>query len=116
VSYIAYPDFETDPFPAIHLRVKVSLRDLNIDVFDYSEWTDPPLLFRKDEFLTPEHEKAALFTKLSKQMAKAGILPSPDARFTRVQWTEHLRSNGYSLKGHRLHLSSDTTQAKRPHS
>lgn len=102
VSYIAYPDFDTDPCPAIQLRVKVSLRSLDFDVFDYSEWPDPPLLFRKDEFLPPEHPRRILFTKLSKQMAKAGVLPSPEARFTRSQWAEHLRLAGYSLRGHRL--------------
>ena len=41
VSYIAYPDFDTDPFPALQLRVKVSLRSLNIDLFDYSDMDRP---------------------------------------------------------------------------
>ena len=112
VTYIAYPDFDTDPFPAIALRVKVSLCSLNIDLFDYSKWTDPPLLFRKDEFLPAEHPRKALFTKLSKQMAKAAVLPSPEARFSRSQWAEHLRSTGYLLRGHRLSVSSDTAQFK----
>lgn len=114
VSYIAYPEFETDPFPAIHLRVKVSLRDLNIDVFDYSEWTDPPLLFRKDEFLAIEHPKKALFTKLSKQMANAGVLPSPDTKFSRSQWAKHMMSSGYFLRGHRLVTSAASPKAQRP--
>ena len=113
VSYIAYPDFDTDPFPAIALRVKVSLCSLNIDLFDYSKWTDPPLLFRKDEFLPTEHPRKALFTKLSKQMAKAGALPSPEARFSRSQWAEHLRSTGYLLRGHRLSVSTDSDRAHR---
>jgi len=101
VSYIAYPDFEKDPCPAIQLRVKVSLRSLNIDVFDYSEWPDPPLLFRKDEFLPAEHPQKVIFGKLSKQMAKAGLLPQPDARFSRSQWTEFFQASGYVMKGHR---------------
>ena len=115
VSYIAYPDFDTDPFPALQLRVKVSLRSLNIDFFDYSEWTDPPLLFHKDEFLPAEHPRKALFAKLTKQMAKAGVLPSLEVRFSRSQWAEYLRSTGYSLRGHTLSLSSEA-RAKRPRS
>ncbi len=116
VSYIAYPDFEKDPFPAIQLRVKVSLRSLEIDVFDYSEWSDPPLLFRKDEFLPPEHPKRLLFSKLSKQLAKAGVLPSSESRFTGSQWKEFLSASGYSIRGHALSSSPDTSRAKRPQS
>ena len=116
VSYIAYPDFEKDPCPAIQLRVKVSLRSLNIDIFDYSEWTDPPLLFRKDEFLPAEHPKKVLFGKLSTQMAKADVLPQPDARFSRSQWISFLQTSGYVLKGHKLSSSADTSRANRPQS
>ena len=116
VSYIAYPDFEKDPCPAIQLRVKVSLRSLNIDVFDYSEWPNPPLLFRKDEFLPGEHPQKMLFSKLTKQMAKADVLPQPDARFSRSQWISFLQTSGYVLKGHKLLSSSDTSRANRPQS
>ncbi len=116
VSYVAYPDFEKDPCPALNLRVKVSLRSLNIDVFDYSEWPDPPLLFRKDEFLPTEHPQKVLFGKLSKQMAKAGLLPQPDARFSRSQWIDFLQASGYVMKGHKLSSSADTSRANRPQS
>ena len=115
VSYIAYPEFDKDPCPAIQLRVKVSLRSLNIEVFDYAKWADPPLLFRKDEFLPAEHPKKSLFGKLSKQMAKAGVLPASEARFSRSQWAEFLKTCGYTLRGHKL-SSSDTSRAKRPQS
>ena len=116
VSYIAYPEFEKDPCPAIQLRVKVSLRSLNIDVFDYSEWPDPPLLFRKDEFLPDEHPQKVLFGKLSKQMAKAGVLPQPDARFSRSQWIDFLQVSGYVMKGHKLSSSANTSRTIRPQS
>ncbi len=107
VSYIAYPDFDKDPCPAIQLRVKVSLPSLSIDLFDYSEWPDPPLLFRKDEFLPAEHPRKSRFIKLSKQLEKAGVLPAPDARFTRSQWTSFLHTSGYSMRGHTLSASPD---------
>jgi len=80
----------------------VSLRSLGIDVFDYSAWPDPPLLFRKDEFLPADHSQKPLFDRLSRQMERAGILPAAEDRFTKAKWSEFLQRSGYSLKGHRL--------------
>ncbi len=102
VSYIAYPDFEKHPHPSLKLRVKISLRSLRIDYFDYSEWDDPPILFRKNEFLHDDHPKVTLFGKLSKQEAKAHLLPDPDATFRASAWQQTLSESGYLLRGHKL--------------
>ena len=56
VSYIAYPDFENDPHPALKIRVKVTLPTLSIDLFDYSDWADAPILCRKEQLLHKEHQ------------------------------------------------------------
>jgi DNA phosphorothioation-associated putative methyltransferase len=115
VSYIVYPDFETVAFPKIQLRVKVALRSLAIDVFDYSNWPDPPVLFRKDEVLPSDHPKMKLFKSLSTQLKQAGILPSAEARFTQETWAKILTESGYQIRGHKL-VSSDTSRAIRPQS
>jgi DNA phosphorothioation-associated putative methyltransferase len=47
VSYLAYRNFENETRPALFLRIKVSLRTLAIDFFDYSQWNDPPVLDSK---------------------------------------------------------------------
>lgn len=102
VSYVSYPDFEKLPHPPLRQRVKVSLPTLSIDMFDYSHWQDPPLLFRKDELLHGEHPKAKLFKSLSRQEAKLGLLPEPDARELESVWTMRLQNEGLSLRGHRI--------------
>jgi len=102
VSYVAYPDFEKVPHPPIRQRIKVSLPTLSIDLFDYSNWQDPPLLFRKDELLYEQHPKAKLFKALSNQESRLGLLPNPDARELESVWTKRLRESGYELRGHRL--------------
>jgi DNA phosphorothioation-associated putative methyltransferase len=55
VSYLVYRDFEDQVNPPLLLRVKVSLRTLAIDYFDYSTWGDPPRLQGRDRLngLTP---------------------------------------------------------------
>ena len=63
VTYIAYPDFEKNPHPPLKRRLKISLRSLRIDDFDYSDWDDPPILFRKNEFLHEDHSKNRTHTQ-----------------------------------------------------
>ncbi len=42
VSYLVYPDFATDPHPALLRSIKLSLRSRELDCFDYAESTNPP--------------------------------------------------------------------------
>lgn len=44
VSYLVCPDLEHDANPAVRLRIKVNLRTLDIDFFDYALWNEQPRL------------------------------------------------------------------------
>ena len=61
VTYLVYANFESDPCPPLRLRVKVSLRSLDIDFFDYSQWDEPhtleskALVMRGSTQSTPDH-------------------------------------------------------------
>ena len=55
VSHLVYPDFETDPHPALSRSVKLSLRTREIDCFDYTASANPPILHRMETFLTADH-------------------------------------------------------------
>jgi len=102
VSYIAYPQFEKDPHPAMRLRVKVTLPTLSIDLFDYADWDDPPILCRKEELLSWDHEWYNKFAHLTRQEEKHGVL-NPDARLDRrSQLDLRLRDLGLILRGHRV--------------
>jgi DNA phosphorothioation-associated putative methyltransferase len=102
VSYIAYPDFDTLAHPPLRQRLKVTLPSLSIDMFDYSDWKDPPLLFRKEELLHPNHPKFKLFSTLTKQEQKAGLLPESSSSHPQSVWEMRLRDGGYTVRGHRL--------------
>jgi DNA phosphorothioation-associated putative methyltransferase len=54
VSYLVYPDFETDPHPALLRSVKLSLRTREIDCLEYAGSANPPILHRKEAFLRPD--------------------------------------------------------------
>jgi DNA phosphorothioation-associated putative methyltransferase len=55
VSYLVYPEFETNPHPALVRSVKLALRTRAIDCLEYGSSPNPPILHRKECFLLPEH-------------------------------------------------------------
>jgi DNA phosphorothioation-associated putative methyltransferase len=102
VSYLVYPDFETDPHPALFRSVKLSLRTREIDCFDYAASTNPPVLHRKETFLTADHPLHAKFARLTAQEEKNYLLEDSSEIGTREGWSSRLAERGFSLKGHRL--------------
>jgi DNA phosphorothioation-associated putative methyltransferase len=102
VSYLAYPDFEKDPHPALSLRVKVSLRTLWIEYFDYDGWEDPFILCRKDALLGPDHALRRRFEKLKRQEEAKGLLRDPSSVASRGRLERQLQLAGLTLCGHRL--------------
>ena len=102
ISYLAYPDFETDPHPALLRCVKLSLRTRELACYDYAQSANPPVLHRKETFLHPDHPLAAKFARLTRQEEQHGLLAETAAIGTRAGWEERLREAGYTLRGHRL--------------
>jgi DNA phosphorothioation-associated putative methyltransferase len=102
VSYLVYPDFETDPHPAPLRSVKLSLRTRAIDCFDYTASTNPPVLHRKETFLASDHPLHAKFARLTQQEEKHGLLDDLSEIGTREGWSSRLAERGFGLKGHRL--------------
>jgi DNA phosphorothioation-associated putative methyltransferase len=102
VSYSDYPDFETDPHPALQRSVKLSLRTREIDCFDYTASTNPPILHRKESFLTADHPLHAKFARLTQQEEKRGLLDDTATIGTKEGWSGRLAERGLVLRGHRL--------------
>jgi DNA phosphorothioation-associated putative methyltransferase len=54
VTLLKYEDFETSPLPRLVQRIKVNLRDHDLDVFSYGEAYAPTLLYYKSRFINEE--------------------------------------------------------------
>ncbi len=102
LSYLMYPDFDTDPHPALFRCIKLSMRTLNVDCYDYANSANPPVLHRKETFLAPDHPFHAKFAKLTKQEEKQGLLDETATIGTRAGWQTRLTETGFRLSGHRL--------------
>lgn len=102
LSYLMYPDFDTDPHPALFRCIKLSMRTLNVDCYDYAQSANPPVLHRKETFLAPDHPLQTKFAKLTEQEEKYGLLDETATIGTRAGWQTRLTETGFRLSGHRL--------------
>jgi DNA phosphorothioation-associated putative methyltransferase len=102
LSYLVYPDFESDPHPALWRCVKLNLRTRQIECYDYAAGGNPPVLHRKETFLLPDHDLHAKFARLTAQEERHGLLEEPSRIGTRTGWARRLSERGFALRGHRL--------------
>jgi DNA phosphorothioation-associated putative methyltransferase len=54
LSLLRYDDFEGQPLPRLLERVKIKLRERDIDYFAYGDEYPPPLLYRKSRYINEE--------------------------------------------------------------
>jgi hypothetical protein len=83
-------------------QIKLSLRTLDLDCWDYAESDNPPILHRKETFLEPSHSLYARFARLTAQEEHHGLLDETATIGTRAGWQQRLDERGFTLTGHRL--------------
>ncbi len=103
VSYLEYPDFDRDPHPVLRRTTYVHLGALDVDERDYSDSDNPPILHRKETFVTgdyPQHDK---FARLTAQEERFGLLSGGTREIGNLHgWQERLTACGVTLRGHRV--------------
>ena len=102
VSYLSYPDFESDPHPALAEATTVHLQTFRIRERDYRVSRNPPILHRKELFLLPDHPLGAKFARLTRLEESKGLLEDSARIGTRSGWEQRLLECGLALKGHRV--------------
>lgn len=103
ISYLTYPDFDKDPHPALKEALFVRIRDLDVDGRDYDGSSNPPILHRKETFVTSDHPLHGKFARLTKQEEKFGLFEE-DVRLigNREGWNERVALLGLEIRGHRV--------------
>ena len=102
VSYLSYPDFESDPHPALTASMTVHLQTFRVRERAYTTSRNPPILHRKETFVASDHPLQAKFARLTRQEEAKGLYEAPTHIGTRRGWEELLSTKGLSLRGHRL--------------
>jgi DNA phosphorothioation-associated putative methyltransferase len=102
VSYLTYPNFDSDPHPSLHSSLLVHLQTFELKRRDYSDSDNPPILHRKELFVRKEDPLRPKFERLTKQEEARGLYEEPSQIGTRKIWQALLDQKGLLIRGHRL--------------
>ncbi|MEU1413724.1 DNA phosphorothioation-associated putative methyltransferase [Streptomyces sp. NPDC005731] len=102
VSWLDYPEFNTDPHPRIAASYAVDLKTLKSSFTSYADSTNRPLLHRKHEFLAEDDPDAPKYRRLTDAEVRAGLYESPHLIGTEEGWNRALVRCERELRGHRL--------------
>jgi DNA phosphorothioation-associated putative methyltransferase len=102
VSYLSYPEFETDPHPALAFSVTVHLQTFREKYRDFRSSANPPILHRKETFLAIDHPLHAKFARLTRIEEQKGLYADTSIIGTREGWRAALVERQLQFKGHRL--------------
>lgn len=102
ISFLTYPDFDSDPHPALAEAVKINMNSGSISKTDYRKRANPPILHRKETFLPPNDSRIPEYAALTKQEEEAGLLRDLSRIGLRIHWETLLKRCGYNYEGHRL--------------
>lgn len=108
VSFLSYPDFDRDAHPKLASSVIVNLRKLSVDWRDYQASQNPPLLHRKEEFVSAEDPRRVLYAKLTRAEVRAGLYMQPETIGTLNGWRDTLQAANVRIAGHKLLKASAT--------
>lgn len=102
VSYLACPDFDSNPHPVTTETTKVWLRTLRVGFYRTENRSNPLLLDQKERMIDINDTRRPKFERLTNQELKHGILKQ-DADFRpRTYWDEALKASGFEFRGHRM--------------
>ncbi|MBV9023106.1 MAG: DNA phosphorothioation-associated putative methyltransferase [Streptomycetaceae bacterium] len=102
VSWLDYPDFDSDPHPRLMTSYQVDLTTFETSHHSYGNRDNRPLLHRKHEFLHPDDPDAAKYRRLTEAEVRAGLYTHPHLIGTEKGWESELARCGRALRGHRL--------------
>jgi DNA phosphorothioation-associated putative methyltransferase len=102
VSYLCYPEFDTDPHPTLLASLIVPLTTFHIHYREYTDSKNPPILHRKEAFLHLDHPLRDKFDRLTRQEEKHGLYKETHTIGTRDAWNALLDERRLRYSGHRL--------------
>lgn len=102
VSYLSYPEFDTDPHPALAMSWVADLRNLDLRPRDYTQRENPPVLHRKELFVPDHYPLREKFARLTAQEVRHGLFDEVLTIGTRDGWQARLDEVGWRTAGHRL--------------
>ncbi|MEL6441883.1 MAG: DNA phosphorothioation-associated putative methyltransferase [Cyanobacteria bacterium J06621_8] len=102
ITYLVYPEFDTQAHPALRATMEVDLHNLSVTYHDISDETNPLILHQKDALVAPDYPSYKKFVRLTKKEQKSGLLENKEAIRRLHGWLRCLREHELTIEGHKL--------------
>ena len=102
ISYLYYPDFDRDPHPKLQKSIIVDLKNKQVFQRQYQNSDNPPILHRKETFVTPDYPLYEEFAQLTAEEVALGLLDNSRVIGTWQQWQQLLCDHGLDFAGHHV--------------
>jgi DNA phosphorothioation-associated putative methyltransferase len=90
-----YPEFDTDPHPALHHSIQVDLQIQTTQQRDYYQSPNPQILYRKETFVNQDYLLYQIFAQLIKQEEAIGLFHETRTIGTRKGWEQRLQEYNF---------------------
>jgi DNA phosphorothioation-associated putative methyltransferase len=107
ISYLFYPDFDSNPHPLLKTMLQIDLRNLEVYYQTYEDHPNPPILHRKETFVDCTYPQFTQFDKLSLQEEKWGLFDDWQAIQTRRGWLKCLEEHGVEISASKVRWRKD---------
>lgn len=101
LSFLDYDDFDGNAHPALVRSIRVYLPRASYEIREYDASSNPPILHRKETFVTPYYPDYGLFKQLTEAEERLGLLSAPHIG-TQQGWADILRMHGIEIQGHEI--------------
>ncbi|AFZ35972.1 hypothetical protein Sta7437_2435 [Stanieria cyanosphaera PCC 7437] len=102
ISYLFYPDFDSDPHPALQKSIIVDLINQEVSQRNYHNSDNPPILHRKETFVPQDYFLYQEFKELTREEVALGLLDNSRYIGTFQEWQQLLLQQGIDFAGHHL--------------
>lgn len=102
LSYLNYPHFYQDSYPALEQSITVDLENKTQKVANYSDTENVPILHRKELFISKDDEHYDNFVSITEEGEVAGLYENSRIIGFKKSWERIIKQNGYELVDGRL--------------
>ncbi|MDO9423623.1 MAG: DNA phosphorothioation-associated putative methyltransferase [Methylobacter sp.] len=118
LSLLWYPGFFSDPFPALEKSYRIDLSTKRVEKRSYQASLNPPILHRKELFLSQDDPHSAQFQELTATAEQLGLFAYPIHIGFKQAWENLITEKGFQLVEHQFvpigNLETNDEQAFEP--
>ncbi len=102
LSLLKFDDFDNLPLPRLIERVKIKLREQDIDYFDYGIFHEPPYLFNKSQYIGSSYVRFAEQKAFDEDLLDLGFIEDDQRKPTVSELADKLVARGVEIDGFRI--------------